>query len=793
MYKILAFNFHSTHFPPSTGGELRYYYFYKELSRYVDVTLLCPQCTGNQIQEIGYSQTFREIRIPHEHIHHQLHTQLHRTTDTEYSGLALALASNLPTTFHQYFNELYTSSDLVIHDHPYMLGYDLYFGLDSKPRIYNSYNFEAALVRQLWTAPGSEKYIQYISELEERLVQKSDLVFAISDEEKAQFMGTYQVNADKIILAPNGIIPDQWVSRTPSPSSRRPTAFFIGSKHPPNETAVNYIIHNLADQCPEIDFLIAGDCCNPFNGVKKGNVRLLGRIDDDTKMNLFAHSDIAINPMFIGAGTNLKTLEYLSAGVPLISTSIGTRGLDLIDGVHYVTAEHHNFAQKLQEAIRYPDRLSFIANKGKALINNNYSWEKITDRVSKEMIELISSKRHCEKTIVILHDCQVSNPMSGRSERLYHLGKHLSKHYRLILLGFTHSDTIVRNQITPSFTEILIPKTIEHIQEDARIQGQHHVRTSDIVNSYMALKNQLLVQTARNLYSQADAVVLSNPYMCLMLQGMEGKPVIYERMHHDFELQKSMLADHPQFHFLIQQMNLIEQTSRDKSSLIITASDEETQILQRNINNSSIRFSKVVSGKEPIELNPLYDASQLKHILGTAPIILFIGSAHPANVEALGFINQRLAPEMSHCKFMVIGSVCMALKGPKSANLMLFHTLDESYKNVLMRIADIGINPMSSGSGSNQKILDYIANKIPTISTPMGARGYPIVNGEHALLCGLEDFRDYVELLLHDQSFRVRLISSASRLVSKHLKWSDSAGRFGDQIESLIGERGHSH
>ena len=39
---------------------------------------------------------------------------------------------------------------------------------------------------------------------------------------------------------------------------------------------------------------------------------------------------------------------------------------------------------------------------------------------------------------------------------------------------------------------------------------------------------------------------------------------------------------------------------------------------------------------------------------------------------------------------------------------------------------DIGLNPMASGGGSSLKLPDYMANGLPSLNTPIGARGFPI-------------------------------------------------------------------
>ena len=49
--------------------------------------------------------------------------------------------------------------------------------------------------------------------------------------------------------------------------------------------------------------------------------------------------DLAINPVTTGSGTNLKMLDYMAAGVPVLSTPHGARGLGLLDAGLLETAE----------------------------------------------------------------------------------------------------------------------------------------------------------------------------------------------------------------------------------------------------------------------------------------------------------------------------------------------------------------------------------------------------------------------------------------------------------------------
>jgi glycosyltransferase involved in cell wall biosynthesis len=42
----------------------------------------------------------------------------------------------------------------------------------------------------------------------------------------------------------------------------------------------------------------------------------------------------------------------------------------------------------------------------------------------------------------------------------------------------------------------------------------------------------------------------------------------------------------------------------------------------------------------------------------------------------------------------------------------------------LLSAADVAVNPIQSGSGSNLKLAEYVAAGLPVITTPIGLRGY---------------------------------------------------------------------
>ena len=137
--RALVLNFFPAFTPPQSGGELRYFYFYQHLSEYLDITLLSPTYSDAKFEIIRHSNSFREYRIPKEKIHDEIHWQLEQESfATEFSALTCTYSGETLNSYHHYFLELYPDSDLIIHESPFMLNYDLFFGIENKQRIYKS-------------------------------------------------------------------------------------------------------------------------------------------------------------------------------------------------------------------------------------------------------------------------------------------------------------------------------------------------------------------------------------------------------------------------------------------------------------------------------------------------------------------------------------------------------------------------------------------------------------------------------------------------------------------------------
>lgn len=106
-------------------------------------------------------------------------------------------------------------------------------------------------------------------------------------------------------------------------------------------------------------------------------------------------------------------------------------------------------------------------------------------------------------------------------------------------------------------------------------------------------------------------------------------------------------------------------------------------------------------------------------------VVLFVGSNVPHNRAAAGQLIDRVMPELSGEGFrlVVVGSVTRALGAREARWLTLVDELDDLAP--WLHAADVGVNPVTAGGGSNVKLPAYLAAGLAVVTTPFGLRGYP--------------------------------------------------------------------
>lgn len=200
-------------------------------------------------------------------------------------------------------------------------------------------------------------------------------------------------------------------------------------------------------------------------------------------------------------------------------------------------------------------------------------------------------------------------------------------------------------------------------------------------------------------------------------------------------------------------MRRVEGAAPQTYTDIFTCAEEDQAFFKAHDTRSQLQLPLVRCGVDPKlyafppELRPQMRA-QLG--LGTEDrVLVFSGSGFGPNVEAFAQIRDFCAAEAEFLAknrviLLVVGSVSatafrdgpLLVTGPVPAILPYFAA------------SDAGLNLVTRGSGSNVKLFEYLASRLPVISTPFGVRGTELTAPADYLPCSRNDLKDVIRRFL---------------------------------------------
>lgn len=174
-----------------------------------------------------------------------------------------------------------------------------------------------------------------------------------------------------------------------------------------------------------------------------------------------------------------------------------------------------------------------------------------------------------------------------------------------------------------------------------------------------------------------------------------------------------------------------------------------------------------------------------------ARLAVFVASAHPPNIEALETLEQQAAAYASESiQLVVVGRV--ASRSRRVANVIFAGEVADVVP--WLGAADIAVNPMRSGGGSNLKMTEYLAAGLPVVTTEVGARGLALRSGLEAEVCDLDSMPAVAGGLFANPARLEAMAEQARRAAEDRFDWAASGktaagalGRLADRSRSRPG------
>jgi glycosyltransferase involved in cell wall biosynthesis len=156
---------------------------------------------------------------------------------------------------------------------------------------------------------------------------------------------------------------------------------------------VRGVLPKVREALPEVGLLIVGASPAPeiLALKRRPGIQVTGTVAD--MRDYHAKVRVAAAPYRFGAGTKLKVLEAMACGTPLVSTSVGCRGLDVVQGRHLLIADTEvEFAGQVVRLLCDPRLAQSLATAARELTEEKYSWSRIARELEPKLLGLVGRR-----------------------------------------------------------------------------------------------------------------------------------------------------------------------------------------------------------------------------------------------------------------------------------------------------------------------------------------------------------------------------------------------------------------
>jgi len=255
--------------------------------------------------------------------------------------------------------------------------------------VFNKYNtiyrLEPKLTRKLrlWL------YSRSMRRWEPRYAERFGRCLTVSESDRRLLLAANpRLQVD---VVPNGV-DTQMNQPLPYEDTTQALVFVGDMEYRPNIDAVVYfcqeVLPRIRRVIADVEMWIVG--INPWPEVGRldgDGVHVTGWVDDVRPY--YGRSTVCVVPLRAGGGTRLKILEAMALGRPVVSTSIGCEGLDVIDGEHLLIADSpEQFAEKTVRLLTDEGLREHITTKARQLVMSRYDWDVIARRLMQVYAEM---------------------------------------------------------------------------------------------------------------------------------------------------------------------------------------------------------------------------------------------------------------------------------------------------------------------------------------------------------------------------------------------------------------------
>jgi glycosyltransferase involved in cell wall biosynthesis len=516
-------------------------------------------------------------------------------------------------------------------------------------------------------------------------------------------------------------------------------------------------------------------------------VKFLGRLSEN-ELAIQLGSSYAVPFVPFAEDYGLVAIEALRSGKPLLTcTDSGGPTEFVVEGRNGFVANPNvdSLKSAMERCLNSLDykSLSIAAS----LSVKDVSWDQVVDCLV-EQISPPAKLTSTRKKVVSLSTYPIYPPKGGGQARVFYLCRELSKEFdvRTICLVDGALEPEI-HEINEHFIVEYVPADKPYCESDWNLYIAGGIPTTDVAMVGHHEQAPSFERAVRNAIATADVVIAEQPYTYILVKKFSSNQVrIYNSQNVELILKQQMFRDSAARDVVVAWTEQVERLACDDADLIVFCSEADKHSMERIYPGAGTKKSIIVeNGAASETISYLSSAERRglrKRVLPDRKVGIFVGSWHQPNIEAIYDLD-KIAARTPYVLYLIVGTVGAFFKDSgkiTSKNMVFTGLVTSEEKDLLLQIADFAVNPMSTGSGTNIKMFDYMASGLPLVSTEVGARGIDLPFG-FVEIASIEDFPEAIEKI----GKMPRSIQKRMYVIDRY-DWRSVSVRYIEEVRNLL-------
>ena len=387
-------------YPPEQGTAIRNYNLIVEVAKHHDVALLSFAGDDQVAVDLGLltkvCSPLRTVPVPMRSMRDRLRTLLTTCApDMAHRLRSSAYVAALKDLLAEETFDLLQIEGIELA--PYGLMVQEWLGEKTPAIVFDDHNAEYVLQRRAfetdvqrlrrWPA-ALYSLIQWhrLQHFECRVCSRADATIAVSEADARAIERI--APGVRPLTVPNGVDVERYhPGLADSLPLKHPAIVFTAKMdYRPNVDAMLWFHRHVwplvRSRRPDARFYVVGKSPHPRLAplMDDPSVTVTGYVADI--LPYFGGADLYVAPFRIGGGTRLKVLEALAAGLPLVGTTLGVEGIDLVSGQHALLADEPDaFAEAILSLLHDHELRLALGAAARQFVLDRYDWRRIVPRL----------------------------------------------------------------------------------------------------------------------------------------------------------------------------------------------------------------------------------------------------------------------------------------------------------------------------------------------------------------------------------------------------------------------------